>query len=188
MDTHATPLYNLWQTRRRLRLRLVTVLAVAVCLIAWHIPTISVKTTPVRSESQPTKTSPETLEKGTPSYTTLVPSGKNIDALGGWTRVSPPDHNAVYAYADNIAGVPVTVSEQPIPDTFKDSIDSSVETLAKSYSANRSISAGNVTVYIGTSAKGPQSIIFVKNNTLILIKSTSALNDGQWSGYIESLQ
>jgi hypothetical protein len=43
-----------------------------------------------------------TLTKGTPEYTTVLPANKNIGELGGWTRVSPPDRNPVFAYIDKI--------------------------------------------------------------------------------------
>ena len=31
------------------------------------------------------------LTKGTPNYQTILPAGKNILTLGGWTRISPPN-------------------------------------------------------------------------------------------------
>lgn len=124
---------------------------------------------------------------GTPKYPTLLPAGKSIHDLGGWYRISPPDRDAVYAYADSIGTIHIDVSEQPIPASFKPDIAESVAELARSFDANQKLSVSDLTVYIGTSAKGPQSLIFVKSNTLILIRSVTIVNNNQWLQYIESL-
>jgi hypothetical protein len=128
------------------------------------------------------------LTKGTPEYKTYVPSGKSIESLGGWTRVSPPERNPVYAYNDSIAGTPIIVSQQPIPKEFKPDVDSQVSDLAKGYHADHFITVDNAKVYIGTSAKGPQSVILVKGETLILIKASAKLSDDQWTGYVHTLR
>ena len=57
------------------------------------------------------KTNRPPLEKGTPSYDTLLPENKSIDQLGGWTRISPPDRNPVYAYTDQIGSTKIIVSQ-----------------------------------------------------------------------------
>ena len=128
-----------------------------------------------------------TLSKGVPDYTTLLPSGRTIESLGGWTRVSPPDREPVFAYADTVAGTSIIVSQQPLPKDFKDDTADQIELLAQGYNAEKHISVGKVKVYIGTSAKGPQSAIFTKNNLLILIKASAKLTDEQWTEYINGL-
>ncbi len=137
------------------------------------------------SNQQVTSTS---LPKGTPDYSTVLPSGKSIESLGGWSRVSPPDKNPVYAYADKIGDVQIAISEQPLPDTFRSNISSSIEQLAKGYAATDKITVGSITAYIGTSGQGPQSVILTKNDLLILIKSTNKIDDTHWGNYINSLQ
>jgi hypothetical protein len=127
------------------------------------------------------------LTRGTPDYDTVLPSGKTIDDLGGWIRVSPPNRNAVYAYADKIGGVRVDVSEQPLPPSFKANTPEQMARLAQSYAANGTLTAAGTTVYIGTSAKGPQSLILSEKGLLILIKSASPLADKEWIKYINSL-
>ena len=128
-----------------------------------------------------------TLTKGTPSYKTLLPAGKTIDQLGGWTRVSPPDRNPVFAFADSIAGTPIIVSEQPLPSDFQTDATEQVSLLAEGYHASKHLKVGDVSVYIGTSAKGPQSVIFTENDLLILIKAQAVISDDHWVGYINSL-
>lgn len=131
---------------------------------------------------------PAVLEKGTPEYRTVLPAGKSILQLGGWTRVSPPDTDAVYAYVDTLAGVPISVSQQPLPRDFKRNPDKSVNELAKAYTATDTLKAGDTTVYIGTSTRGPQSVIFSREDLLILIKSDAPIAADNWTGYINSLR
>lgn len=126
--------------------------------------------------------------KGKPDYDTVLPAGKTIADFGGWVRVSPENKNPVYAYADQIKNVLVNVSEQPLPATFKADIDTAMDDLATQYSANDRQKVGSMNVYIGTSIKGPQSVLFVKGDLLILIKSASKIPDTDWVTYIRSLQ
>lgn len=123
-----------------------------------------------------------------PDYRTMLPDGKTIEQLGGWTRVSPSNRNPVFAYHDYIGKIPINVSQQPLPDEFKEDVESSIAELAHGYHADTSIEAGDTTAYIGTSAKGPQSVILAKNDLLILIKSSVAINDKLWVRYIDSLK
>jgi hypothetical protein len=130
------------------------------------------------------------LTRGTPGYATVLPDGKTIDDLGGWIRVSPPGRNAVYAYADKIGGVRIDVSEQPLPPALRNHTSEQMARLAQSYAAKGTLTAAGTTVYIGTSAKGPQSLIFNldQKGLLVLIKSVSPLADNQWVTYINSLR
>ena len=120
-------------------------------------------------------------------YQTILPNGKSISDLGGWQRVSPSKNDPVYAYTDAINGIAISVSQQPLPQSFIGNVDTKTADLAKSYSATNKISAGATTVYIGTSSKGPQSVILTKDSLLILIKSKSKIDDTLWAKYVESL-
>jgi hypothetical protein len=123
-----------------------------------------------------------------PDYATILPNNKTITSLGGWTRISPPENDPVFAYTDTINNVPITVSEQPLPESFKSDIPSGVANLANNFNATTKLNAKSTDFYIGTSATGPQSVIFVKNSVLVLIKSQKKIDDTSWSAYIESLQ
>ena len=122
-----------------------------------------------------------------PTYTTVLPKGKSISELGGWKRVSPLKDNPVFAYADTIDGVIVSVSQQPLPQSFKNDTANQVAELARKFNAADKVAAGDISVYIGTSAKGPQSIIFAKGNLLVLIKSAKKVADASWARYAGSL-
>lgn len=128
------------------------------------------------------------LTKGTPAYKTLLPAGKTIVQLGGWTRVSPSNVDPVYAFIDKIGETPINLSQQPLPKEFQADTDEQIANLAADFQADEKFTVGNTTVYIGTSAKGPQSVIFAKNNLLVLIKSSVQISNDKWSSYINSLQ
>lgn len=128
------------------------------------------------------------LEHGTPKYSTILPADKNIKDLGGWTRVSPSDSDPVFAYADKIGDISIIVSQQPLPDNFKTDTAQAVEGLAQDFKATEKITVGDITVHIGSSQDGPQSIIFSKGDLLILIKSSSKITNDQLIKYISSLK
>lgn len=120
-------------------------------------------------------------------YQTLLPSDKSISELGGWKRISPEDKDPVFAYVDTIDGVSVSVSQQPLPQSFISHTDSQVAELAKKFNATTEIDAGGTKVYVGTSAKGPQSAILSKNSLLIMIKSQKKIDNKSWAKYAQSL-
>lgn len=123
----------------------------------------------------------------TPDYKTVLPKEKSISELGGWKRVSPPKNDPVFAFTDTIDNVPITVSEQPLPESFKNNTSGQVAELAQKFNATEKIDAGDITVYIGTSSKGPQSVIFTKNNVLVLIKSEKKIQNTSWANYAQLL-
>jgi len=123
-----------------------------------------------------------------PSYPTVLPKEKSIGSLGGWKRVSPPEKDPVFAFSDTLDGVSISISEQPLPASFKNDTDNQVAGLAQKFSATDKLETGAITAYIGTSSKGPQSVIFTKNDLLILIKSEQKVADTSWTAYIRALQ
>jgi hypothetical protein len=122
-----------------------------------------------------------------PAYQTVLPQGKTISELGGWKRVSPPKSDPVFAFTDTLEGVAISVTEQPLPQSFKNDTDTQVAELAKKFNATDKLPAGSLTAYIGTSAKGPQSVIFANDNLLILIKSEKKISDASWAKYTQTL-
>lgn len=128
------------------------------------------------------------LSKGTPEYATVLPSGKTIEDFGGWTRVSPSDRAPAFAYTDSLGGSPINVSQQKLPDSFKPDTADQVRVLAEDFNANQILNVGDIVVYIGRSAKGPQSVIFTKNDLLIFIRSSVTIENSLWASYISSLR
>lgn len=123
----------------------------------------------------------------TPYYATLLPGTKSIEELGGWTRASPTDRNAAFAFTDYIGNNRITVTQQPLPADFKDDLAFKIEELAKNYKASEKITVDSLVVHIANSAKGPQSVIFAKDGLLVLARSSVKISNDKWIGYIETL-
>ncbi len=191
LATLLRPLKNAWKRLSGFQKSVLVVICVGLG-IYWMLSNpiyhASSDGTPTEKSDTQLKSKTGNLVKGTPEYKTYLPAGKNIESYGGWTRVSPPDRNPVYAYSDTIFGTPINVSQQPLPKEFKPDTADQVAELAKGYHADHFITVKDTKVYIGTSAKGPQSVIFVKGETLILIKSSAKLSDDQWTSFVDSLR
>lgn len=123
-----------------------------------------------------------------PQYETILPEGETIEDLGGWKRVTPADKEPVFAFADTISGVPVLVSQQPLPENFKKNVEGEVSKLAAQFGANDKVSADDQTIYIGTSIKGPQSAIMARRGLLVLIRSESKVENQAWTDYATALR
>jgi hypothetical protein len=124
----------------------------------------------------------------TPNFQTVLPVGKSIQELGGWARVSPPEKEPVFAYADMIDGTRILVSQQPLPETFKKSPGTELTKLAEQFLANETITVNDSVVYIGTSEKGPQSVLLTAHDLLILVRADTKIANEQWVSYLASLQ
>lgn len=134
-----------------------------------------------------TKSNPPSDAAGALEYQAVLPAGKDISQLGGWKRLSPPGGETVVAYNDAIDGIEVSVTQQALPSSFQNNADEQVAELAKKFNATDKLTAGNAILYVGTSTKGPQSVILTKNNLLITIKSQAKIADASWIKYVTSL-
>jgi hypothetical protein len=121
-----------------------------------------------------------------PDFTTLLPDGKESNTVSG--DVAYDAQRKVTSYTDTIMGQNVTVSQQPLPEDFKDNPDEKVKKLAEGFSATDVISTSTPKAYLGTSIKGPQTVIFTKNGLLIFILSNSKIDKHDWAEYITKLK
>jgi hypothetical protein len=122
-----------------------------------------------------------------PNFDPLLPRGKTIEKLGGWQKLTSPNGDAFYVFVDTVNGVSVNVSQQLLPGKFKGDVTNKMTEMARAYNANTKLDADGVRVYLGSSAKGPQSVLFTKNGVLILMKSWATIPDADWITYIKSL-
>lgn len=132
--------------------------------------------------------SPASLVEDTPPFHAVTPNSKSIEKLGGWQRLTPPDGTVLYIYTDTLNDVPISVSQQVLPASFKNDKQAKLAEVAKGYNATTPLDAGDIKAYIGTSAKGPQSILFIKHDSLVLIKSKQAIPNEIWVAYIKTLR
>ena len=172
---------------RRKKIITTILLVMAITAIVLGLVYVSKKSEEklIPTDKQPFTTAQ--LPQGTPDYDTVLPTGKTINDFGGWTRVSPSTADPVYAYVDTVAGSPIRVSQQPLPNGFDEDTNDQVSSLAQDLGANQVLNVGETVVYIGTSAKGPQSIVLTKNKLLILIRSSIVISNADWATYISSL-
>lgn len=141
-----------------------------------------------KEKAQKTSTGILDAKDQRPGFDTVLPAGKSIQELGGWARVSPPDKDPVFAYIDTVDGVQVNVSQQPLPDNLKKDLSGELAKLAEQFNAKEMVAVGNMTAYIGTSIKGPQSVVFATEQLLVLIKSYDKLSNERWATYLSSLE
>ncbi len=92
-------------------------------------------------------------------------------------------------FDDQIDSVAISVTEQALPDNFKASPASSLESLAKQMNATDSIettSAG--TIYVQQSAQGAQTAIFIRSNILGFVRTQNEVGVSKIAVYIDSLK
>lgn len=124
----------------------------------------------------------------TPIFNTILPEGKTIEVLGGFALVSPPDKPAAYAFLDIINDIKIKVTQQQAPDNLISNPDNELKTIAADFNANNLLPVDDRVAYVGQSIKGPQSVIFYKNDLLILIVSEQKVDDQAWIKYLSSLK
>lgn len=130
----------------------------------------------------------DTLGKSStaPTYDTVLPGGKESNTTNGKLRFDPDKQ--VASFTDTIGPTTITVSQQPIPENFKNNIDEEVKKLAEGFSATEIINESNPKAYLGNDVKGAQTVIFHKNGVLVFILSSRAIEKYQWAEYITLLQ
>lgn len=181
--SHAPPLATakntLLASRKNIALGVLAVVTV-VMLGAWPL---------VHQRDTDKNTPQETVANATtaPTHQTILPTGKTVDSLGGWRRVSPPGKEPVFAYSDTINGITISVSQQALPKSFQGDTSGKVAELAKQYNATSKLEANGTIIYIGVSSNGPQSVILTKKNLLVMIKSQKKIDDKAWIQYVNSL-
>lgn len=130
---------------------------------------------------------PAVLSESTtkPDFEYTLPEGDQ-SSVEGAVKFDP--QRKVVNYKDTVAGVAVTVSQQKMPDSFKDDSQEKVKKIAADFSATRALTTATPTAYIGDSIEGPQTVIFTKNDLLIFILSANKLDDKDWAEYVTKLK
>jgi hypothetical protein len=124
----------------------------------------------------------------TPDFPVLTPLGAGVEDLGGFAKISPKDTPSVYAFRDAIAGVPIKVSQQQLPDSLRTDQINKLKELAESFNAKDPLEVGDNTAYIGASTNGVQSVVYMKGENLVLIASDNTISNADWVTYIGNLR
>jgi hypothetical protein len=179
---------SITRTRQRKIVFVICMLIIATVIAIYVIQRRMQPTTLPTSSTDGINNSMHTSDKlipGTPTYTPILPAGKTLKDLGGGFIRS--DQQPSFIYVDKVGTTQINVSEQPLPDSFKDNPSREVQALANSFNATEKISLGNNTIYIGSYGQGLQRVIFIKNNLLVLITSNGSVTTSQWATYVNSL-
>ncbi len=124
----------------------------------------------------------EAEKKERPDFAIYYPSSQKEDEM------SYDYKKKVASYPDQIDTIPITISQQKLPDTFKANPIVELEKLAKQINANTKLEAvGGINAFMGQSVRGPQTVVFVKDQTLIFIKSDSQVAISAWNNYLDTL-
>lgn len=121
-----------------------------------------------------------------PDYKPLLPSGTAANTVSG--NFSYDSEKKVTSFSDKIGEEEVTISQQPLPQDFKDNPDGRVEIFAKNANFNELIQTKSGRAHIGTSIKGPQSVVFHREGLLVFLRSEKKILNTDWVRYIDSLQ
>jgi hypothetical protein len=130
---------------------------------------------------------PELLKATTDSleFELLYPASSDKE-LYDIARLSPDGVAPAYTYPDRLSddGTIFRVTQQQVPPTF------SLAQTAEDFQATNVIQVDdNNVIYHGYSGDGrTQSLLFLKKDLLISIRSPEKLSDDQWTGYFLSLQ
>ena len=131
--------------------------------------------------------STEKLPEEKPDFAILVPGSKKLQDLN-LKRVSPQGTAATFVYVDEVDRVQINVSQQELPERLKTNQDQELEKIAKDFQASNIIQIDEMKVYHGYSEKGnKQSLVFIKENSFVLIAALGKVSDDAWVGYITSL-
>jgi len=122
-----------------------------------------------------------------PEFALLYPDNRTREELS-IALVSPPGAAPVFTYVDLLDEINIQVSQQRIPDDLKSNQEAKLKELAEGFTANTPINGDDYRAFLGTSDKGPQSVIAIKGELLILIKSSREIKTDFWRAYLSSLQ
>lgn len=125
--------------------------------------------------------------KVTPEYAVMSPGGAGVESLGGYALISPPGEPKVYAYTDTIGGVPIKVSQQELPDSIGQD-ELKLRDLASNFNATEQIQVDDRSAYVGRSVNGVQSVIFARENIMVLIASDAEISNKDWVTYLGDLR
>lgn len=121
-----------------------------------------------------------------PDFQTVTPNGDITDTTSQKIQYDPA--KKVASFTDKLNGYEITVSMQPIPANFKPNIGDNVKKVAEQFAANTVLEVDNGSAYLGTSAKGPQSLVGYRGDLLVFMKSETKIDNKAWTDYFNSLK
>lgn len=118
-------------------------------------------------------------------YKALLPGGDEANTSSGKAAYEP--EKQVTSFSDKIGENSIVVSEQPLPPDFKDNPDGRVEIFAKNNNFNELLQIESGRAHLGTSIKGPQSVVFQRDGVMVFLRSEKKIMNTDWVRYINNL-
>lgn len=103
-----------------------------------------------------------------PQFEIVKPQGRDLPK----EKIAYDSKRNFAKYEDDINGTPITVSQQPLPESFKADPAGGVAKLARDFGATEELVTEDTKMYYGIDEKGPQTLIFTKNGVLIFIATS----------------
>lgn len=107
-----------------------------------------------------------------PTFSIVKPQGRDLPK----EKIIFDPRRKFAKFEDEINGVPISVSQQPLPEGIKSDPVSGTSKLAKDFGAAEEITVDGTRINYGQDEKGQQTVILTKNGLLIFIL-TSAQTD-----------
>lgn len=129
------------------------------------------------------------VQTSSPSFTPVAPSDKPDLAKGSTNNTTSYDATRqLFSYIDTYLNGRITVSQQILPESFKNS-QKALADVAATIGATRTFETAFGTVYVATSSNdSSQRLVFVHKDLLVLMESNKKYDDDAWKYYIENLR
>jgi hypothetical protein len=154
---------------------------IVIAIVGWLVGVPSLRS-PVTGKSAATIS--QAVVK--PTFKTLAPNGALTTTVS--KAITYDQSKKVASFEDTINGVQITVSMQPLPDSVKPDVSANVQKIAEGFAANTKLNVSSGDAYLGTSEKGPQSIVGDKNNLLVFMYSSTKIDQQAWANYFNALK
>lgn len=184
--------FKVWVQEKFILYRKEIIILASVILVIGLLSTVVyfVKNHDKKSQNEPQKVNQSQSTVGSkpadhdPEFEMLQPQGRTIKK----ENVYYDKEKNFAKYDDEISGAKITVSQQPLPDSFKEDVGKELERVSKNFGATEKLSVDNGSyAYYGQSASGPQTIIYVKNDVLMFIRTQREIDKASILVYLNNL-
>jgi hypothetical protein len=123
-----------------------------------------------------------------PSFTPVAPQNKpQLGQQGADPNSAYDGSKDLYTFRDMLMGFPVVVSQQPLPEKFKDA--NTLKKTAEGIGTVETVETAFGTAYIATVAKGEtQQVMLSYQNRLVMVQSFKKFDAETWKYYLETLR
>lgn len=168
------------KSKKTASMALVVIIAVAV----FQIQAINSPATDDVAQSEGQGSDVLSQQSSEPEYDTLIPAEEKEKIED---KVLYDPNRKVASFTDDIGGIPIIVSMQPLPGAFSSDPVGYVEKLAADMYADQKISESNPVAFTGKNVNGVQTTIFSKKGLLVFLQATQEVDKKDLAAYITSL-